>query len=148
RVRAAQVGLRLARRPRLHRGRQPARAPVGTHAAADRGPPEPTRGTGADTTRGGEDDVTRTDTTTRAVCALVEQEIGQKHERELERETEAMRRVVDAAVAWWRSTRPVGWGDEAHLQHPLIALKALDAPGLARAVADYVAAHGHKTEDA
>src|SRR5690606_15348515 len=72
RVRAAQVGLRLARRPRLHRGRQPARAPVGTHAAADRGPPEPTRGTGADTTRGGEDDVTRTDTTTRAERCLRE----------------------------------------------------------------------------
>ena len=65
---------------------------------------------------------------------------GQRYERELARDVDAMRGVVEAAVAWWRGL--VGWSDAEHVHNPVMNLtggeKRLHA--LARAVADYVAA--------
>lgn len=66
----------------------------------------------------------------------------------LRAENARLLRVVDAALTWWRRHRPVDWDEAEHLRYPLVNTTTDAEKDLARAVADYVAAHGHKTEDA
>ena len=69
--------------------------------------------------------------------------------RDTERErVERMRRVVDAALTWWLRHRPVDWDEAEHLRYPLVNTTTDAEKNLARAVADYAAAHGHKRENA
>ena len=58
---------------------------------------------------------------------------GQKYERELARNVDAMRRVVEAAVAWWRAHSPCALNS-----------RSAATRDLARAVAEYVAARTQK----
>jgi hypothetical protein len=55
-----------------------------------------------------------------------------------------MRRVVEAAVAWWRGL--VQWTDEEHMRNPTMNLTGGEKlqHDLARAVAGYMAAKAQK----
>jgi hypothetical protein len=48
--------------------------------------------------------------------------------------------VIDAAIAWWVSRRPLAFGEEDHLENPRVNCSGAEQIAMARAVAKYLKA--------
>ena len=56
------------------------------------------------------------------------------------------KRIVKAAIRWWESRRPEGWGKLVHVARKSVNCSDADEVGLANVVGSYIAKYPRKSK--
>lgn len=66
--------------------------------------------------------------------------MSEKEQLVLDEQAKALLAAGDAAVTWWRSMKPFGWGIAKHLKHPTVNCTTYREKMLAKRASQWYAA--------